>query len=228
MKWNSLRKIIAGDVKAFVDDLRASGHDEEHAWQVARMICAGLQRLGIQDAPRKRRPPARVTGAWAGTIFSTVNGEISICVSQEKWNKAKEMIEELLVQFQGTASETFPMLKYKRLEQIRGFWCHLCMTYPIFTCYLKGMHLVLAAHWPGRDEEGWRIPEEKYIAYVHEKVENGDMSSEVGHKLLNPDEGCDVLPPNEVRGTSRLLSDLKALRCLVTQSKPPPSIQRSS
>ena len=35
MKWNTLFNNIAGDIKAFVDDLRASGYSEEHAWQVA-------------------------------------------------------------------------------------------------------------------------------------------------------------------------------------------------
>ena len=106
----------------------------------------------MQDASRKRRPPARLTGAWAGTIFSTINGEVSVFISKEKWKRAKGMLKELLDQFPEKRGEEvvqkddIPLLSYKRLEQIRGFWCHLCMTYPIFTCYLKGMHLVLASH----------------------------------------------------------------------------------
>ena len=96
MKWNKIKEAMTGDIKAFVDDLRASGVDEEHAWQVARWVCARFQYLGLQHAARKRRPPARVTGAWAGSIFSTVNGEISVFVSEEKWMKAKGMLDELL------------------------------------------------------------------------------------------------------------------------------------
>jgi hypothetical protein len=34
MKWDSLIENIAGDVAAFVDDLRASGHSIERAWAV--------------------------------------------------------------------------------------------------------------------------------------------------------------------------------------------------
>ena len=30
-KWNSLLNLIAGDIKAYVDDLRAIGHSLEHA-----------------------------------------------------------------------------------------------------------------------------------------------------------------------------------------------------
>jgi hypothetical protein len=35
MKWDLLINNIAGDVKTFVDDLRASGIDKETAWRIA-------------------------------------------------------------------------------------------------------------------------------------------------------------------------------------------------
>ncbi len=56
VKWNDVVDRLAGDIIAFVDDLRASGYDRENGWQVARQITARLQCLGIQDAARKRRP----------------------------------------------------------------------------------------------------------------------------------------------------------------------------
>jgi hypothetical protein len=71
IKWDMLINNIAGDVKTFVDDLRALGIDEETAWRIARQFASRLQYLGIQDAPRARPPPTRKTGAWAGAIFST-------------------------------------------------------------------------------------------------------------------------------------------------------------
>ena len=40
MKWDSLLNRIAGDIIAFVDDLRASGFDEETAWSIARQYLA--------------------------------------------------------------------------------------------------------------------------------------------------------------------------------------------
>jgi hypothetical protein len=35
-----------------------------------------LQYLGIQDAPRKRRPPSQTPGAWAVVYFSTDNSTV--------------------------------------------------------------------------------------------------------------------------------------------------------
>ena len=89
MKWDLSIDNIAGDITTFVDDLRASGIEEETTWRIARQVASRLQYLGIQDAPRKRRPPTRKTGAWAGSIFSTENNKIIQTVSQEKWDKGK-------------------------------------------------------------------------------------------------------------------------------------------
>jgi hypothetical protein len=43
------------------------------------------------------------------------------------------------------------LLNYKRLKQIRGFLGHISMTYLVVTPSLKGLHLTLASHHPGRD-----------------------------------------------------------------------------
>jgi hypothetical protein len=133
-KWNDLWDGIAGDVLAFVDDLRASGPDEDTAWQIARLIAAGLRRLGIQDAPRKRRPPMRKTGAWAGSLFSTTNGKISQSVTPEKWEKGQSSIKSLL----DAIDENEGIVNYKSLERVRGFLCHLTsMTFEVITPFLR-------------------------------------------------------------------------------------------
>ena len=233
MKWNDLLQRMTGDVKAFVDDLRASGYDEEHAWQVARWLCSRFQYLGLQEAARKRRPPARVTGAWAGTIFSTVEGKIAVSVSKEKWVKARKMVQELLALFPpditlDSSPEKYPDLSYKRLEQVRGFWCHISMTYPIFTCYLKGMHLLLASHWPGRDEDGWKIPDNQYVAFLYKKYEKGNLSEDELHSLLNSTDQGTIATPTKVKATSILLSDLKALEILLAVEEPPQAVHRTT
>jgi hypothetical protein len=84
MKMNDLVDQIAGDVVTFVDDLRGSGYDMENAWQVVRQIASHLQYLGIQDAPRKRRPPAQNPGAWAGCVFKILGDLLVKTVTQEK------------------------------------------------------------------------------------------------------------------------------------------------
>ncbi len=62
-RWDSLRKVMAGDLVAYVDDLRAVGYSVENTWAIARRFCSILQYMGIQDAPRKRRPPSQSPGA---------------------------------------------------------------------------------------------------------------------------------------------------------------------
>jgi hypothetical protein len=145
MKWDDSMQKIAGDILGFVDDLIASGHSVEAAWAVARQVAARLQYMGIQDAPRKRRPPSQSPGAWAGAVFSTKDGKITKSISQGKWDKAKAMIKELINEADGDPRHEY---SYKRLEQIRGFLCHLAMTYENITPFLKGLHLTLASFLP--------------------------------------------------------------------------------
>ena len=87
IKWRSDVERVANDIITFVDDVRASGWAAEEAWQVSRQLAARLQYLGIQDTPRKRRPPCCDPGAWAGAIFSTLGDKITQTVSQAKWEK---------------------------------------------------------------------------------------------------------------------------------------------
>jgi hypothetical protein len=124
MKWDASVDKIAGDILGFVDDLRASGYSIECAWGVARQVASRLQYLGIQDAPRKRRPPSQSPGAWAGAVFSTKDGKVT------KWDKGKAMILELIDEAAGNPNHQY---LYKRLEQICGFMCHLAMTFENIT-----------------------------------------------------------------------------------------------
>eukprot|EP00978_Attheya_sp_CCMP212_P011908 scaffold29619_cov63-Attheya_sp.AAC.3 len=70
MKWNTLINNISGDIIAFMDDLRISGAIKEQAWEIARRTTSVLQYLGVQDTPQKRKPPFRLTRAWADTMFA--------------------------------------------------------------------------------------------------------------------------------------------------------------
>ena len=175
MKWDGLIENIAGDVVAFVDDLQASGHSVERTWAIARQIAARLQYLGLQDAPRKRRPPVCNPGAWPGSVFITSDKEVRQTVAQSKWDKAKSQLAELLVMMACSADG---LLDYKRLEQIRGFLCHISMTYLMVTPYLKGLHLTLASHHPGRDAFRWKMASREWSAYLFEAMEIGTLSED--------------------------------------------------
>jgi hypothetical protein len=65
IKWDSVLDRMAGDLIAFVDDIRGIGQTVEHAWAVARVIAARLLHLGHQDATGKRKPSKRTPIAWA-------------------------------------------------------------------------------------------------------------------------------------------------------------------
>jgi hypothetical protein len=182
MKWDEFLEKIAGDIIGFVDDLRASGHSMEAAWAVARQIASRLQYLGIQDAPRKRRPPSQSPGAWAGAVFSTKDGKVTKSVTQEKWDKAKSNVRELIDESHGNPDHEFV---YKRLEQIRGFLCHMCMTYETLTPFLKGLHLTLASYLPHRDSEGWKMSDKKWLQHIRDQVKEGKLSEDEGQAAID-------------------------------------------
>jgi hypothetical protein len=77
IKWDALLQRIAGDILAFVDDLRASGYFQEVAWAVGISWDSGY--------PAEMEAPSWTPEAWAGAVFST-----------DEWAKAKLMIWELM------------------------------------------------------------------------------------------------------------------------------------
>jgi hypothetical protein len=183
LKWDLVIDNIAGDVLNFVDDARASSLDEEVTWRIARQIASRLQHLGIEDAPRKIRPPTRKIGAWAGAIFSTKKGMITQTVSQEKWNKGKGQIRELTDLLESCPDAEFG---FKWLEQIRGFLCHLNMTFEVVTPFLKGFHLSICSHLSSRNDYGWKLPDGPSVSYINEKRERGLMTEDEAQSSAQP------------------------------------------
>jgi hypothetical protein len=84
IKWNRKAASIAGDAVTLIDDLRASGHSVENYWQVSRQLSARMQCMGVQDAPRKRRPTSQTLGPWAGGILSSADEEVITSFTQDK------------------------------------------------------------------------------------------------------------------------------------------------
>ena len=78
IKWNSVEQAMTGDVITFVDDVRIVGSSKERCHRVHRQFASRMQYLGIQDAPRKFRPPSQdQAGAWTGTIFKVTKTLLS-------------------------------------------------------------------------------------------------------------------------------------------------------
>jgi hypothetical protein len=238
MKWDEQIQNIAGDVVAFVDDLRASGHSVERAWAISRQVVSRLQYLGLQDAPRKRRPPVRTPGAWAGSIFTTTDKEVFQSIDQSKWDRVKDQLKEVLEVFDSSDS---PMFVYKRLEEIRGFLCHVSMTYTLVTPYLKGLHLTLASHHVGRDESGWKLTPREWAAYLYDSVVSGKMAPDEADamreavKEMPAPEPMDapvrrepLKPPQLIAPVERLEDDIRAMTQLFGQKEPTQRLIRSS
>ena len=143
---------IAGSTVTYVDDLRSLGETEAEYWHVVHQTGSRVGYLGIQNAPRKTRPPSQTAGAWAGTIAETSADGVGVKCSREKWNKAKGMLADMQKELD-TADE----LLHKPLEQKRGFFIHIQRTYPNLTPFIKGMHLTLDGWRVGRDEDMWKL-----------------------------------------------------------------------
>ena len=218
MKWNSLHNRIAGDVRAYVDDLRVLGWDVNHAWLITRQIASRLQYLGVQDAPRKRRLD---NGPWAGTVYISTENAVQKTVTLEKWSKAKSYINQLNMLRKDV------QLDYKFLEKVRGYLCHMAMTYDTLFPYLKGLHLTLSSHLPKRDENGWKLKDLEWIAYLQIAKENGIFNKDQIHHfnnfVYNPKDHPKLITP-----VPRFYSCLEALTLFFKSDSPPVVTERST
>jgi hypothetical protein len=126
---------LASEIFVYVDNgTRTAGHSPELTWRTARAYRSSCSRRGIQDASRKRTFPTVMPGYWAGTVTHTEGGSVVGMVSQEKWDKTRRMIEELL--------EMIPKspLPLQQMLKIRDFLMYLVRTYTWINPYIKGMH----------------------------------------------------------------------------------------
>jgi len=220
-KWNEVAGKIAGDLKAYVDDLRAIGWSHEHAWQIARHIASRLQYLGIQDAARKRRID---NGPWAGSVFISSVDKVQRTVSQSKWDKGRDYILNLVEILDKDKNR---MLEYKHLERVRGFLCHLAMTYEILFPFLKGFHLALCSHLPNRDEEGWKVKDLEWIGFLEERISQGKMTEKERLHLLE-DQFDFNNAPKLIKVGKRFHTCLRALEKFFSLSSPPIITDRST
>ena len=148
LKMNSSNGRVAGNVVTFVDDVRIL---------LESTATSRMQYLGIQDAPRKFRPPSQdQAGAWTGTIFKITKKLITKSVSQEKWDKGRSIVSSLSA-LVVAHSDGRPRINRKELERQTGFLNHLTMTFDDMTPFLKGFYLTLNSWRPKRDEDDWKV-----------------------------------------------------------------------
>jgi hypothetical protein len=72
---------IVADRFLYVDNGRLTGNSRDEVNKATRVATSRLQKLGIQDAPRKRCWGSRRPGAWAGSIVEATNDGVYVTVS---------------------------------------------------------------------------------------------------------------------------------------------------
>jgi hypothetical protein len=166
----------------------------------------------------------RVTGVWAGALFSTIMGMISQSFTAEKWKRGQDSVDSVL----DAIDENDGIVDYKLLERVRGFLCHLSMTFEVITPFLKGFHLILAKHLRRRDKDGWKFSEKRYLSYVHQKLADDEITEAEAELMLKEadDESPDA--PKTLQAIQRLIQDCLALRSILSPATPPDVLIRSS
>ena len=226
IKWNDKANAVAGDVITFVDDVRITGYSKANCHGVRRQFASRIQFLGMQDAPRKFRPPSQIqAGAWTGTIFRVGPDTISKAVSVDKWAKGKAILS--LLKASCEASSGRPNLDRKALERDTGFLNHLSMTYENFNPYLKGFYLTLNSWRTQRDADDWKVPDKRWKQWLMEQHLKGELTDEeLDAAIENP--GDKDAPPAEVTASTRFVDDVGALYKLFLSTDAPPEVRLRS
>ena len=201
--WYSVADVndnIAVLLAIYVDDQRIHSPTEKGAWEAAHVLATRESYLGIQDAARKRRPPSKAAGAWAGSIIRTNSQTVGKMISQDRWTKTKSILGKWNHRLHVNDE---PKLDLKELLSDRGFLIYVSRTYTTMTTFLKGFHLTIESWREDRDDDGWKIPN------FYEEKSSSNFSS--------PDNG----QPSQVAPARRLKDDLKVLLMLTREETPP-------
>ncbi|KAL7571308.1 hypothetical protein ACA910_007629 [Epithemia clementina (nom. ined.)] len=186
---------MAAFVHAYVDDLQETASTEDEAWLAASRLAKAASFFGLQDAARKRCPPCKSPGAWAGALITAEEDGIYKMVSQERWSKLKGHID-LLTKWSEQA-----LIDRKALERTRGFLVYVTLTYSSMTPYLKGLHLMLESWREDRDPEGWRLTPAEW-ALITQQSDKGE-----DERCSNSQENA----PSLVRPVPRLSQDIEGV-----------------
>ena len=217
MKWDSLNSCIAGDAITFVDDVRFTGSSKERCWLVYRQFASRMQYLGLQNAPRKFRPPSQdQAGAWMGTIFRVGPESVSKTVSEEKWQKGRDMLGSIR---QLLSDCDCPIFDRKLLEKQTGFLNHLAMTFEDLNPFLKGFYLTLNSWRAGRNREGWKVPKKDWTQVMLDQFESDHIT--LRELELGLGGMVDIDAPDLVRACPRFKGDVLAISSLLDPVLPP-------
>jgi hypothetical protein len=76
-------------------------------------------------------------------------------------------------------------------------------------------------HVPGRDEEGQKLSDAAWIAFLHERLADGLLTESEAEAALNPPDYDPKNVPRLVKGVARFCRDVKSLASLFSLKAPP-------
>jgi len=227
-RFNSVTKQMANFFGTYIDDIRTGGPSEEDCHATSHRVASIINYLGMQDAPRKRRPGALRPGAWAGAICFTILGwGLYVSCSQEKWDKGKGIVESL---YEQVVLNHVEWLDRKSLEKDVGFLVHLSRTFPAFFAYFKGIYHTMESWRCGRDSDGWKFSKTAWwnlMAGAVDDDEDGleDLPFDEARRIYTRRNQAEE-KPTEVKVVDRLANDLTALKVLFDHAAPPRRLVR--
>ncbi|KAL7521106.1 LOW QUALITY PROTEIN: hypothetical protein ACHAWX_005796 [Stephanocyclus meneghinianus] len=213
---------IASDIFLYVDNGRPTGFCEEQCWSASQRFCSVCSHLGVQDASRKHTTPSQMPGPWAGSIIHTRDALVAL-VSQKKWDKTKDMIQELSNLIAEREDGRIPV---KRLEQIWRFLIYVSRTYNWMPPYLKGLHLTIDSWREGCTKRGWKVKCLKSQFTIWEW--EGEQWVYVNPVVFSEATAGVSKAPDFVTPVDQLSEDVKALEILFAGDVPSVSLLRAT
>ena len=214
---------LAAFFGTYIDDIQTGDGTEEECHNTTRRVAWRVNYLGQQDALRKRRAPSKKPGAWSGAMCESISGKgLFVTCSQEKWDKAKEIV---LQRYRKVVVEDTETLEYKPLEWDIGFLVHLSCTFPSMFPYLCGIYNMLNGWHKGRDHNWLKLTWREwdlFLAMEEEmyeddgKVDQVQTSMPAGSPNAKPKA---TFAPGKVKPVPHLSRDLTALQRLFCDKK---------
>ena len=151
---------LASEAPTFIDDGRSTGSTKETAEAAAHALSCGTNKLGEQDAARKRRPVSLTPGAWTGKLLHCNKPHPRKAVLHEKWTQFREELMNLVEVAQGTSCE----IDAEAFRSMTGRGMNQAEVYPDLKPYFKSFYNAQEAWRRGRDDQGWKCDrDEEFI-----------------------------------------------------------------
>ena len=219
-KWDECNGCLASHFACYIDDIRGMGCSEYACRNATRRVASEINYLGQQDAPRKRRPPLRMPGAWAGAMCFSKDEGLFVTCSQKKWDKAKLMIKHWYEEVIENKSAT---VNAGQMERDVGFLVHMSRTFPAIFPYLKGFYLTLNSWHTGRNDEGWKYSMSEWRAALGLDEEMPSYQVKARVRAVTPAQEH-FERPDKVSVVPHLQPDLVALTELFKAESPAESV----